>query len=276
MKDEIVITDSCTEPPKRNIRLDLEYDGRDYCGWQWQPKDNNIEAVVKQAVEEIVDHPITLYSCGRTDAGVHAEQHVAHFYSHTTVPCTGIMRGMNAILPDDIAVYCVSNMPLEWKARHNPYEREYRYTFWCSASQSAHFHHRTYWVHRPLNVEHMNQAAAYLVGEHDFSAFRSSRCSAKNAVRCIFECRVIDQTPLVHLKIRGTAFLRHQVRTIAGTLLKVGQGKYHPDYVKEILDSKDRSLAAPTLNPKGLTLVAVRYQEDEGLNLVRPSVFRID
>ncbi len=276
MSEELKPTHSLFESKKRNIRLDIEYDGRNYCGWQWQPNEISIEEKVKQAAEAIANEPIKLLSCGRTDAGVHAEQHVAHFYSTTNAPCIGIMKGINTRLPDDISVYCVSDMPPGWSARYDPYEREYRYSFFCSPSPSVHFFHRTYWVHKALDVNAMNQAASYLEGEHDFEAFRSTHCDADHAVRCLFECRIIDRAPLVHLIIRGTAFLRHQVRTVAGTLLKVGFGSFTPEYVQEILDSKDRSMAAQTLSPKGLTLVAVRYKEDEGLNLVRPSIFSVE
>jgi tRNA pseudouridine38-40 synthase len=276
MNDETTNQEPIVTPAERNIRLDVEYDGRNYRGWQWQPDGKTIEKSVKNAVETVVNHPVKLLSCGRTDAGVHAEQHVAQFFTTSNASCFGIMQGLNKLLPDDIAVYSVSEMHPKWTARHSPYEREYRYTYWCSQARSVHFFHRSHWVFKNLDVVGMNQAAAYLVGEHDFSAFRSSHCGAEHAVRHIFECRVIDQTPLVHLKIRGTAFLRHQVRTIAGTLLKVGQGKIPPDYMKVILESKDRNLAAQTLSAHGLTLVAVRYHEDADLNLHRPSVFHVD
>lgn len=276
MNDDTTNPESIITPDERNIRLDVEYNGRNYQGWQWQPDGKTVERTIKEAVEEVVNHPITMQSCGRTDAGVHAEQHVAHFLSPSTISCFGIMQGINSIVPNDISIYSVSDMPQQWTARHSPYEREYRYTYWCSQARSVHFFNRSYWVFKPLNVERMNQAAQYLIGKHDFSAFRSSHCNAKHPVRYIFECRVIDQTPLVHLKIRGTAFLRHQVRTIAGTLLKVGQGKIPPEYVKEILESKDRNLAAQTLSAHGLTLVAIRYHEDVGLELRRPSVFQVD
>ncbi|RJP20978.1 MAG: tRNA pseudouridine(38-40) synthase TruA [Candidatus Omnitrophota bacterium] len=247
----------------RNIRLDLEYDGQNYCGWQWQPNLPTIEATVKTAVETMLRHEITLYSSGRTDAGVHAEQHVAHFFSDTRLQAIHLLKGLNSLLPDDIVVYRVLDMPIDWRARHDALEREYRYSFYNHIVSSALQRHRTLWIREPLHIEAMRQAAKRLEGNHDFSAFRNIHCDAEHPVRTMLEVSVHDQSPLIHLCVRGHAFLRHQVRTFAGTLLQVGLNKIPPDEIGDILRSKDRKQAGPTLAAHALTLVAVRYEGDE-------------
>lgn len=247
----------------RNIRLDLEYDGRNYCGWQWQPNVPSLEATVKKAIETMVGHEITPYSSGRTDAGVHAEQHVVHFFSDTPRTAPQLLRGLNSLLPNDIVVYRVLDMPPDWSARHDAYEREYRYTIYYDVLPSALWREHAYWFGQYLDVEAMQRAARDFEGRHDFSAFRSLHCDAENPVRKIMECRLDSEPPFLHLRVRGHAFLRHQIRTIAGTLLYIGLGKIAPDGIPAIIESKNRRLAGPTLPAQGLTLVAVRYPSDE-------------
>lgn len=247
----------------RNIRIDLEYDGRNYFGWQWQPAQPSIERTLKEAIETVVRHPATVYSSGRTDAGVHAEQHVAHFFSEASISNANLMAALNSLLPGDIAVYRSIDMPEDWSARHDALEREYRYSFYCHPFTSVFFRHWTYWIKKPLDRDAMREAARHLVGRHDFSAFRSLHCDAENPVRKVLEVSLWEQANLLHLKVRGHAFLRHQVRTFAGTLLEAGLGKIAPADISGILESKDRKLAGPTLPAHGLTLVAVRYEGDE-------------
>lgn len=261
----------------RNIRLDLEYDGRNYCGWQWQPELPSIEKTVKEAIEKIIGHPIILYSSGRTDAGVHAEQHVAHFFTENTLPADILLKAINAVLPNDIAVYRVVEMPETWSARYDALEREYRYTFFQSDIPSVFFQHWTYWVKaKTLDISAMRQAAPCFEGKHDFSAFRSLHCDAEHPIRTILECRLIDDLPLIHLKVSGHAFLRHQVRTMAGTILYIGLGKLPPDAIGEILQSKDRTKAGPTLAAHALTLVSIRYKEDDFCQIASNRLKRFD
>jgi tRNA pseudouridine38-40 synthase len=246
----------------RNIRLDLEYDGRNYCGWQWQPSVPTLEREMKRAIETIVGHEITVYSHGRTDAGVHAEQHVMHFYSTTKRTPLELLKGINALLPDDISVYRVFDVPEKWSARHDPFEREYRYTFYNDLVPSALWRHRTLWIRQPLDRAAMQRAAAVLVGRHDFSAFRSLHCDADSPVRLMKSVTLEAQPPFIHLRMCGHAFLRHQVRITAGTILEIGMQRMPAERMEEILLSKDREQAGPTLPGQALTLVAVRYEGD--------------
>ncbi|MBD3267876.1 tRNA pseudouridine(38-40) synthase TruA [bacterium] len=247
----------------RNIRLDVSYIGKNYFGWQWQPDAVTLEGAIKQAVEQMVRHEITLYSSGRTDAGVHAEQHVAHFFSQTQIQAENFLRGLNSLTPDDIVIRRVRDMPQQWSARHDPIEREYRYTFYNALIPNVFLQDYTCWEKRDLNVQAMREGARYLVGRHDFSAFRSLHCDADNPVRTLLECRIIDDRPLIHIHLRGHAFLRHQVRIMAGALRKVGMGWKEPASIKEALNSKVRDSTNETLPAHGLTLVAVRYAEDD-------------
>ncbi|MDX9753530.1 MAG: tRNA pseudouridine(38-40) synthase TruA [bacterium] len=247
----------------RNIRLDVEYDGRNYCGWQWQKDLVTLEGTIKAAVERMVGHEIILYSSGRTDAGVHAEQHVAHFFTESTLSVEKFWNGLNALTPWDIAIKRVVAMPLDWRARQDAIEREYRYTFYNAPVPHVFLQPYTCWVRSPLDLEAMRGAAAYFVGKHDFSAFRSQHCDADNPVRTMLECAVIEDRPLIHLRVRGHAFLRHQVRIMAGALRQIGLGWKTPEHVQQQLAGKERDSTDETLFAGGLTLVAVRYAGEE-------------
>ncbi|MBN2327675.1 MAG: tRNA pseudouridine(38-40) synthase TruA [Candidatus Omnitrophica bacterium] len=247
----------------RNIRLDLEYDGRNYFGWQCQPDRSTVEQTLKNAVEILVQHPVTIYSSGRTDSGVHAEQHVAHFFSETGLPHERILIALNSLLPDDIVPYRCVDMPQDWKARYDAVEREYRYTYYNDSLPSVFFRHWAYWIKKPLDFEAMKTAARYLEGRHDFSAFRSTHCDAENPVRTIYELSLKKKDKLIFMKVRGQAFLRSQVRTFAGTLLDIGLGRFDPHSIPDMLASKDRNVTGPSLPAHGLSLVAVRYEGDE-------------
>lgn len=251
----------------RNVRIDIEYDGRNYFGWQLQPQRPTIEGTVREAIESIVNHPITLLSSGRTDAGVHAEQHVGQFQTEVKIPCHNLMRAINSRLPNDIAVYRVIDMPHSWKARYSASARNYRYAFLLSDAPSALWGPRAMWYAQPLDLQAMSRAAAYLVGTHNFEAFRSKKCTADNPERTIVEVSLESQPPLLFLQVKGYAFLRHQVRIMAGTLLEVGQGKRQPEEIQDLLQSGVRESAGDTLPAHGLTLVSVRYPQDEELGI---------
>lgn len=246
----------------RNIRLDLEYDGSNYRGWQIQPGQPTLEQTIKTAVERIVNHPITLYSSGRTDSGVHAEQHVAHFRSETKLAHDRILRGVNSLTPDDITVYCVSDMPLEWSARHDACLREYCYRIYNDPLPSVVWRKRSLWIRERLDIDAMREAASILVGKHDFNAFRHIHCDANHAVRTLLNLEIYDERPIIRIRVAGDAFLRHQVRILSGTLLEVGLGKRTPQSIQDILESRDRNQAGETLHGCGLTLVSVTYSDE--------------
>lgn len=247
----------------RNIRLDIEYNGAAYNGWQTQPDAPSLETTIKQAVERMVNHEIILYSSGRTDAGVHAEQHVAHFFSETELPHYKLRRGLNSLTPRDIVIYRVDDMPLDWSARHSAIEREYRYRIYNDESPSVFWQDISYWTRERIDVKAMIAAAPALIGRHDFTSFRSLHCEADSPVRTIRALEWSVDGPLLSLRVTGDAFLRHQVRIITGTLVDVGCGRLKPEEMKSILEARDRSRAGRTLPGCGLTLVAVRYPGDD-------------
>ncbi len=246
---------------KRNIRIDIEYDGTGYAGWQIQPDGPSVEGTLKDALERLLGHTVTVYGSGRTDAGVHAEGQVANFFTDRAIPLEAIPTALNAILPVDVSIIQALEVPLEWNARHDALEREYRYTLHRHPVRSALLGRRALHYPYPLDVEAMREAIAHLVGRHDFEAFRSSQCEAEHAVRTMKAAWIDGEGGWLHFHFRAHAFLRHQVRIMVGTLLEVGRGRMKPEDIKALLASGDRTKAGETVPSQGLTLVSVKYEE---------------
>ncbi|MFH1744185.1 MAG: tRNA pseudouridine(38-40) synthase TruA [bacterium] len=247
---------------QRKYRLDLRYDGTDFCGWQVQKNQRSVESVLLKAIHTILPDRPSLHVAGRTDAGVHAEHQVAQFLADTAMSCEELYRGINSCLPHDVAVTSIREVPSEWNARRDALRRTYRYSILNSRQRDPLLHRTTYWVSRPLDTQAMSQAAEVFVGEHDFSAFRSIRCDATNPVRRITATALLQDGDHIHFWIEGYAFLRHMVRTMAGTLIEVGRGKLSPGDVRSILEGRDRSAAGPTAPAHALTLVRVTYADE--------------
>lgn len=243
----------------RNLRLTLEYDGTAYAGWQVQEASPTVQGAVETALEKLLKHPVRVTASGRTDAGVHALGQVANFRTPAPVPLRGVVHGLNALLPRDIAVRRADEVPAEFDSRRSAKEKTYQYFLHVGGAPSA-FARPTSWrVPPPLDLAAMETAAAQLVGTHDFGAFRSAGCDAPHAVRAVHEVRVVPRGEYVEVAVRGTAFLRHMVRIIVGTLVEVGRGRRSPDSVAELLASGDRGRAGVTAPPQGLFLAEVRY-----------------
>jgi tRNA pseudouridine38-40 synthase len=247
-------------PPARNLRLVLEYDGTDFAGWQRQARDRTVQEVVETALARMLGAPVVLRGAGRTDAGVHARAQAANFRAASAIPCDGFRKGLNGTLPADVAVVSVDDVPEDFDARRWARGKHYCYRVWNRASRSP-LHARTAWhLHRALDVEAMNAAAAVLLGEHDFSAFRAAGCDAKHPVRTLTRAAWREEEPgLLALHLEGTAFLRGMARVIAGTLVEVGLGARPADRMAELLAGRDRTRAGRTAPAHGLTLEAVRY-----------------
>jgi len=243
----------------RNLRLTLEYDGTDYAGWQVQHNAPSVQGAVESALERMLEHPVRVVASGRTDAGVHALGQVANFRTDRTIPLRGVLHGLNALLPEDVAVRRVDEVPLEFDSRRSAKEKTYHYRLHCGAAPSA-FARRTSWrIPPPLDLEAMANAGRHLVGTHDFGAFRSAGCDAPHAVRAVHEVWVKPAGEEVEIGVRGTAFLRHMVRIVVGTLVEVGKGRRDPDCVARALASRRREDAGVTAPPQGLFLREVRY-----------------
>lgn len=242
------------------IALILEYDGRNYCGWQQQPDFPSVQSMLETAASRIASHPVRIIAAGRTDAGVHALYQVAHFETDAKRPSTAWVRGVNSFLPKDISVLWASRIDDDFHARFSAVKRIYRYYLLSRPTRPAIGYKRVGWVHYPLHLEKMRQAAELLIGKHDFSAFRSAECQSKTAVRNLTGLHISCHESLYIFEFCANAFLQHMIRNIVGGLVYVGQQKQSPEWMQELLQARDRTLSAPTLSPDGLYLAGVHYE----------------
>ena len=247
------------------IALGVEYDGSRFCGWQTQPQGCAVQDALERALAEIAGAPVATICAGRTDAGVHALAQVAHFDTGAHRPESAWVRGVNALLPAACAVAWSRTVPDEFHARYSALGRTYRYLLLNRSVRPAADHGRVGWFHLPLDVDRMRRAAALLVGEHDFSAFRSSECQARSPVRTLRRLDIERHGDYLVLDLQANAFLHHMVRNIVGCLVYVGKGKHRPEWVGEVMEARDRSLAAPTFDASGLYLARVEYDSRWGL-----------
>jgi tRNA pseudouridine38-40 synthase len=208
---------------------------------------------------------VSTTAAGRTDRGVHARLQVVHFETEAKRPVSAWVRGVNALLPGSAAVLWSHEVSEEFHARYSARSRTYRYALLNRAVRPALSAHYAGWFHRRLDVQRMREAAALLVGQHDFSAFRSSECQAKTPVRTLHALEVEKNGETIEFLVRANAFLHHMVRNLVGTLVYVGNGKHPPQWISEVLNSRDRAKAAPTFGPEGLYLETIEYEPRWGL-----------
>lgn len=226
-----------------------------------------MQDALERALTVIAAAPISLTAAGRTDRGVHAHAQVAHFDTEAARPQSAWVRGVNALLPDSVAVLWAREVDAQFHARYSATARTYRYELLNRPVRAALAAGRIGWFHLPLDIERMREAARSLVGEHDFSAFRSSECQAKTPVRTLHSLEIERHGERIDFVLRANAFLHHMVRNIVGTLVYVGKGKHPPGWARELLDSRDRARAAPTFGPEGLYLEKIEYEAKWGLPL---------
>jgi tRNA pseudouridine38-40 synthase len=243
----------------RNLKLTLAYDGTEFHGWQIQPHLRTIQGDLQQALQKLFNHDVTVTGSGRTDAGVHAHGQVANVETIRTMDTDAVLRGANALLPSAIRVISVEEVSLEFHARRSARSKTYEYHVWRNPVVSP-FHCRYVYAFRyPLDGEAMDRGIQYFLGTHDFTSFCAAATEVENRVRTIFEaCWDRSETTWV-FRIRGSGFLQYMVRTIAGTLLQIGQGRLKAERISEIFAAHDRRLAGPSLPPHGLHLVQVDY-----------------
>jgi tRNA pseudouridine38-40 synthase len=243
----------------QRIALGLEYDGRAFQGWQSQPGGNTVQDHLEAALAVIHGAPLRTMVAGRTDAGVHASAQVVHFDALNPRPEQAWVRGVNMHLPEGITVLWARAVPDDFHARYSAQERLYRYLLLNRPVRPALLAGRVGWMHSHLDEAAMNQAAASLLGTHDFSAFRAAGCQAKTPIRELREACVSRNGEMLILQFRANAFLHHQVRNMIGALVWVGLGRRPPEWLAEVLEGRDRSRAAATFAPDGLYLAGVRY-----------------
>ena len=245
----------------RNIKIIIEYDGKDWGGWQKQPNKLNIQGEIERAIEEITGEKVQLIASGRTDAGVHALAQVANFKIEKDIPVEKIPYALNSKLKKSIRIISAEEVDEKFHSRYTCKRKTYKYIINNSLQGTAIYRNLQYHFPEKLDEDKMNEAAKYLIGEHDFKSFKASGTSSKSSVRTIFDAKVTREGELVTIELTGNGFLYNMVRIIAGTLIDVGTNKIEPKDIKNILDAKDRLKAGKTLPPTGLYLVKVEYED---------------
>ena len=243
------------------IALGIEYNGYGYNGWQAQQGLPTIQATLQEALSCVANEPVTLFCAGRTDANVHATGQVVHFDTHAKRHIDAWLWGTNSHLPPSIVVRFARAVDYSFHARFKAIARRYRYVIYNHPIRSAILSTRVTWHYYSLDVSRMQAAGAYLLGEQDFSSFRSSQCNSKSPMRQITDFTVLRTGDFVVIDIEANAFLHHMVRNIVGTLLKIGSGLKEPAWMMEVLQAKNRSVAAETAPADGLYLTRVSYPD---------------
>ncbi len=244
----------------RNFKMVVEYDGTGYCGWQRQKNGLSIQQVLEETIRLITQEKVTVFGSGRTDAGVHALNQVASFRSNTRLPAEILYRGVNGLLPQDIVVKTLEEVAWEFNALRDARGKVYFYRI-CNKRLRPALNRNYFWfIHQPLDLPLMEQAAQYLIGRHDFSSFCATGSDVKDRTRTVTDITISgDEDGLLEIKIEAEGFLKYMVRNIIGTLVEVGLGRRKPSEMKEIIASCDRNIAGVTAPARGLYLKEVKY-----------------
>lgn len=243
----------------RNIKLIIEYDGKDFNGWQKQPNKLNIQGEIERAIENITGEKVNLIASGRTDAGVHALCQVANFKTDSKIDIAKIPIAINSQVKNSIRIQWAEEVPADFNSRLSCKKKTYRYIINNSKYGTAIYRNISYHMPIKLNVDEMKKAIKYFEGEHDFKAFKSSGTSSKSSVRTIYKANIITEGENIGIELTGNGFLYNMVRIISGTLVDVGLGKIKATDIPDIIKSKDRTKAGKTLPPHGLMLINVEY-----------------
>ncbi|MBS0591063.1 MAG: tRNA pseudouridine(38-40) synthase TruA [Proteobacteria bacterium] len=247
------------------IALGIEYDGTDFHGWQRLTHTASVQATIEAALSKVADHSVDVICAGRTDAGVHARCQVVHFDTSASRSERGWTLGTNANLPPSIAVRWAQSVADDFHARFSARARRYRYTILNRPVRAALDARHVAWERAPLDAVAMHAAAQALVGEHDFSAFRTVACQARSPMRCVQAISVVREGDRVVLEIQANAFLHHMVRNIVGSLLPIGRGEEKPEWIAQLLAGRNRALAGPTAMSQGLVFLHPFYPARFGL-----------
>ena len=250
------------------IALGIEYNGSQYCGWQSQPSGCGVQDRLETAIAAFMGAPdvrVPVVCAGRTDTGVHALLQVVHIDTEIVRDAISWVRGVNASLPADIRVIWSQRVSEEFHARFSAESRTYRYLLLNDAVEPAVMRGLVGWFHVPLNIAAMREAAEMLIGEHDFSAFRAAECQAKSPVKTLSAPRIDQSDKIIAFDFSANAFLHHMIRNIVGALVYVGAGRHSPEQFREIFESRNRCLAAPTFMADGLYLANIQYDAKFGI-----------
>lgn len=244
----------------RNIKIIVEYDGSDYRGWQIQKDEPTIQGVIEEQLGVILNQRTRVIGSGRTDAGVHALNQVAHFFTSSKIELESLKRGLNSLLPPDIVIKKLVGVDADFHARYSAKSRIYKYLIFSGDTLSTFYRRFSWQVHHQLDIERMQKAAECLVGWHDFASFQGADSKNHSSEREILQFTIRGRSKgWIVTTVEASAFLRHMVRNIMGTLIEVGKGSMAVEEFKDIFESKDRARAGITAPPQGLFLKEVKY-----------------
>ena len=251
----------------QRYKLTLAYDGSGFHGWQKQHPPGcaplrTVQQVVEDTLIRLLRQPVAVVGASRTDAGVHALGQVAHFDADTPIPVERLLKALRGRLPDDVDAVALEPAAPDFRAINDVTTKQYRYRIWNEEAKPLGYRHMLYHGYVTLDVDRMNDAAARLVGTHDFVGFAAANHGRETTVRTIYRCDVArgaHDPRIIHITVEGNGFLYNMVRIIAGTLFEVGRGRLPPEVIEQVLSSGDRRLAGPTLGPEGLCLQWIKY-----------------
>ena len=247
------------------VALGVSYNGQAYNGWQSQPSGNTVQDHLEAALGRFCTHEVSTLCAGRTDAGVHGLMQVVHFDTPLSRPAASWVRGTNTFLPPDIAVQWARPVPDAFHARNSAKARRYAYVLLESPVRPSVEAGRVGWVFKPLDADAMREAAAHLVGEHDFTSFRASSCQSPTPVKTLKPVTITRRGPYWRFEFEANAFLHHMIRNIMGCLIAIGSGNRPPEWMAEVLAARSRDAAAPTFSPDGLYFLGPVYDAAWGL-----------
>lgn len=247
--------------PTYTLAIAIEFLGTHYHGWQRQREVLGVQEALEVAIGKVANEPVEVVAAGRTDASVHASNMIAHFTTHAYRPTHNWLRGVNSLLPDDIALRWIQPMPADFHARFGAIARRYRYITLNQAQRPAILNHQVTHIYEPLDLKAMQLAAADIVGTHDFSSYRAAACQSNQPVRQVSHANLFSHGQFIVFDIQADGFLHHMVRNLMGTLYAIGRHELAPTDFLTILDKKDRTIAPPTASGDGLYFINAYYPE---------------
>ncbi|CAN6960958.1 MULTISPECIES: tRNA pseudouridine(38-40) synthase TruA [Psychrobacter] len=249
------------DSPIYTLAIAVEFLGTHYHGWQRQREVLGVQQALETAISKVANEPVEVIAAGRTDASVHASNMIAHFTTHAYRPTQNWLRGVNSLLPDDIALRWIQPMPADFHARFGAIARRYRYITLNQAQRPAILNHQVTHIYEPLDLAAMQLAAADIVGTHDFSSYRAAACQSNQPVRTVSHARLFAHGQFIVFDIQADGFLHHMVRNLMGTLYAIGRHDLEPSDFLNILAKKDRTIAPPTASGDGLYFINAYYPE---------------
>lgn len=257
--DSLIKRATMEDKPIYNLAISVEFLGTNYFGWQRQKEVLGVQAVLEAAISKVANEPVEVIAAGRTDSGVHASNMMAHFVTHAYRPTRNWLRGINSLLPADIALRWIQPMPADFHARFKAIARRYRYITLNQASRPAILNHQVTHVYDPLDLEAMQHAALDIAGTHDFTSYRAAACQSNQPVRTVSHAKLFNHGAFIIFDIQADGFLHHMVRNIMGTLHAIGRHELQPTDFLDILAQKDRTIAPPTASGDGLYFIKAYY-----------------